>query len=496
MNHPSTIIIGAGISGLSAGIHALQNGFDTLILEQAAKPGGVAATWKRKGYQIDGGIHFHMGQRPGTKSYELYRQLGLHIGLDYQPLDTYLRFIDQTSGRFFDVNKDLKQLSAKADVMFPKDTRFTRRFFRQAAKFKNIDLEMEAAPELTDLKSNVKSVWGLGRAIRFMGPTYNQAIKDYAMDLNSSWLRWIFNHLFLPEVPVWFVLMLLGLFSSNQLHTCVQGSLGFTNALVKRFCELDGKIRYNASVQEIITAGDRVKGVRLANGEELKANRVITACDGLSVFYGMLGGNFMNKGSFERHHKWPLFKPVVMVSLGLMADTRELPKFMALRPDSAITAGNINDSGLMIRFTPNQVQGQDQNQTVLTVMAETDWDYWAALRGDPHAYDKEKHKVCEQVIRICEKQWPKLLSGIEMTDVTTPITTWRYTKNHQGAHEGFLPTPQAVRAQIPRTLPGLKGLVMAGQWVQPGGGVVPCLSSGRTAVKIICKDLGKRFVTV
>jgi phytoene dehydrogenase-like protein len=437
-----------------------------------------------------------MAQSPGTKAHELYRQLGLHNGLDYQPLETYLRLIDQKSGRFFDVAKDLDLLADKAEVLFPKDTRFTRRFFKQAQKFRNIDLEMDAAPELRNLKSSFKSVWGLGRAFKFMGPTYNQSMEDYVKELNSSWLRWILNHLFLPEAPVWFVMMLLGLLNSNQLFTCQQGSLGFTNALVKRFYDLDGEIRYKSPVEEIIIKDDRVKGVLLSNGEKIKADRVITACDGLSVFLGMLGGKYMNRGSFERHEKWPLFRPVVMVSLGLMADAADLLQFTALRPDYALKAGKIDDKCLMVRFTPNQVEAKESKKTVLTVLAETDWEYWAALKNDPKAYQKEKQTVCGEIIRLLERQWPKLLTSIDMTDVATPITTWRYTRNHRGAYEGFLPTPQAVRAQIPRTLPGLKGLVMAGQWVLPGGGVIPCLNSGRTAVKIILKELGKKFITV
>lgn len=36
---------------------------------------------------------------------------------------------------------------------------------------------------------------------------------------------------------------------------------------------------------------------------------------------------------------------------------------------------------------------------------------------------------------------------------------------------------------------------MAGQWVMPGGGVPPCLYSGRHAVQLMCHADKKRFVT-
>lgn len=80
-----------------------------------------------------------------------------------------------------------------------------------------------------------------------------------------------------------------------------------------------------------------------------------------------------------------------------------------------------------------------------------------------------------------------------MTDVATPYTTWRYTRNHRGAFEGWLPTPAAIAARVERTLPGLENFYMAGQWVTPGGGVPPCLYSGRQVVQILCHREGRKF---
>ena len=50
---------------------------------------------------------------------------------------------------------------------------------------------------------------------------------------------------------------------------------------------------------------------------------------------------------------------------------------------------------------------------------------------------------------------------------------------------GWLPTATQLQTALPRTLPGLSGFVMAGQWVVPGGGVPTCLQSGRDAVRIL-----------
>ena len=49
MTGNKVIIIGAGLAGLATGIYAQMNGYKAHIFEQASKPGGVSATWKRKG---------------------------------------------------------------------------------------------------------------------------------------------------------------------------------------------------------------------------------------------------------------------------------------------------------------------------------------------------------------------------------------------------------------------------------------------------------------
>ena len=45
-----------------------------------------------------------------------------------------------------------------------------------------------------------------------------------------------------------------------------------------------------------------------------------------------------------------------------------------------------------------------------------------------------------------------------------------------------------------KTLPGLEGFYMHGQWVEPGGNVELSCGSGRDVIKDICKALGAVFV--
>ena len=75
-----------------------------------------------------------------------------------------------------------------------------------------------------------------------------------------------------------------------------------------------------------------------------------------------------------------------------------------------------------------------------------------------------------------------------MRDVATPVTWERYTGNWQGSMEGWLMTRKTFPPfRMSKTLPGLKSFYMAGQWVEPGGGVPTAAMSGRNVIQIICK---------
>ena len=57
------------------------NGYEAEIYEMHDKSGGLCTAWKRKGYTIDGCIHWLTGARPGCAFHDLYREVGALEGL-------------------------------------------------------------------------------------------------------------------------------------------------------------------------------------------------------------------------------------------------------------------------------------------------------------------------------------------------------------------------------------------------------------------------------
>ena len=87
------IIVGAGISGMTAGIILQNSGFETEIYEKNAVAGGELTGWKRDGVYIDNCIDYLMCSKKGSAMNELWHEIGmLKEGLTMHSKDYFFKY--------------------------------------------------------------------------------------------------------------------------------------------------------------------------------------------------------------------------------------------------------------------------------------------------------------------------------------------------------------------------------------------------------------------
>jgi phytoene dehydrogenase-like protein len=495
MAKKKVIVIGAGLAGLATGIYARMNGYDARIFEHGRQPGGVSATWKRGDYLFDGGIHFYMGFRPGQPVHELYQELGVYQADQYREMDIYSRFIHPQDGSSIDVTPDLDGFAAALRDLSPPDSGLVGDLIAGAKTFARADFlaPMEKPPEMQSAWGLAKMMFRAARTLKYYRGRYNRPISATTSHMQHPWLQEIWDHIFLPDVPVWFVLVILGMLHAGNMALRLDGSAGFARALEQRFLDLGGDITYGATVTGIRVENNRAVGVRLARGEDHRSDIVVSAADGYQTIFELLSGRYLNADIRKRFSEWPLFKPVVMVNFGVRREFDNDPWMVSAKADPPIRAGFPASDWMPVRIFNYSSTFAPAGRTVLQVMIESAWNPWSALREDMPAYRAEKKELEQQVLKSLEKIWPGLPDQVEVSDVSTPCTLWRYTLNRRGAYEGFALTEKTITARVSRTLPGLQRFYMAGQWTTPGGGVVPSLMTGRHAVMLMCRQDGKKF---
>lgn len=489
------IIIGGGLAGLSAGCYAAMNGFETHIFEHHSVPGGVAATWKRGGYFIDGGIHFVSGYKPGNGMHKVLSELGAADASLFTVMKDYGKFIHEPSGISLNISGDMDKLSADLKTLAPDDSEKIEEFFKGIRAFRGHDLStmgMSNAPGLSSVFSRIKEMWQMKSFFKYFTGRYMQKVSDYIQDIKTPWLKDFFHNLFLPESPVWFPMMFLAIVADKQAGLLAKGCLPFVLEIEKRYKALGGKISYRSTVAKILVENNKAIGVRLENGQEFKADYVISCGDGYNTVFNLLEGRYLDDRIRNRYTTWSPCRPFITLSYGVNRDMKDEIPLNTFVLEKPLFIGDEEVKTILVRILNYSDHFAPQGKTVFQVEVETDFEYWFDLqKSDRERYDDEKQRLAAELLQVIEKYYPGISGQVEVTDVATPYTTWRHTLNNKASWGGWLLGADNMMEAIERTLPGLSNFYMAGHWVM--GSVPGVLLSGRHAVQYICRDEKKKF---
>ena len=83
-------------------------------------------------------------------------------------------------------------------------------------------------------------------------------------------------------------------------------------------------------MEKILVEKDHAVGVRLSNGEEYRADHIVSAADGFSTLYDLLDGKYLTAELRKLHDEWPLWKPVVLMNYGVARDFSDEPSISML----------------------------------------------------------------------------------------------------------------------------------------------------------------------
>jgi phytoene dehydrogenase-like protein len=496
-DNKKVVIIGGGVAGLSTGCYLQMNGYTTEILEMGKSPGGVCTGWKRNGYTFDGCIQWLAGATPSAELHRLWQELHAFDSRDVITFDE-LKRIETSKGTLFTVYADLDRLAAEMKVLSPVDSAMIDSFIRDTKRLAKIRPPWKKPQELFTVLDWAKLLLRQLPSIVLLGKYKKISVGQYAQKFSDPLLREVFISIAGDDrIAMPFFMFVLSWFHRKLVGYPRGGSLAFAKAIEQRYLGLGGKIYYGARVATITVQNDVAAGVTLMDGSSFSADIVVSAADGNSSIFRMLSGDYVNKRIIDDYNDMELFPSIIQVSLGV-AKRFSGPSHLTLSLDRPLAIDDKTQTErvdvMIYHFDPSL---SPEGKTSLTVFLPAAYEYWLNLRNN-HArkYLMEKERIATEVTGILEKRLGDIAAKIEVHDVATPATYIRYTNCWRGSYEGWLPTPGAFGKKLSKTLPGLKNFYMAGQWVEPGGGLPTVAISARHAAQLICRRDGKRFRTV
>ncbi len=490
----SIIIIGGGLTGLSAGCYGRMNGYKTSIFEMHSITGGVATAWKRKGYTIDGAMNWLMGTKPGSGNYQVWEELGATQNWKIYNHDLNA-VIENREGRAFYVYCDADRFEKYLVEMAPEDEGVIKEFTK-ILRSVNLDFPVGKPSELNNFfdKFTVIKMLPLANIMRKWGKI---TTKEYAQRFKNPYLREVFVLAFGSELPLIVSSMALAIQHRKFAGYVIGGALALVEPIERRYKALGGELLVNARVEKILVENNKAVGVKLTGGTEHRADWVISAADGRTTIFDMLEGKYIDDEIKHRYEHPNVFKPLVYVALGINRPFNDVPPSIGgtrYPLDKPIVVAGKEEKTLNVNVYNFDPTLSPPGKNVAVVAFATDYDYWKTLHEDQERYKAEKERIADDVIAGLEQRFPGITAQVEMRDVATPITWERYTGNWRGAYEGWMFSIESITSSMRKTLPGLDNFYMAGQWVNPGGGMPTAAISGNHTIQLICKKDKRPFI--
>ncbi len=492
---PTIVIIGGGVAGLAAGIFGQANGFQTTIVEKHTLLGGECTGWDRKGYHIDGCIHWLVGTKEGTPMNDLWKSVGALDGVEIHHPETFLTYEHETGT--VPIHRDLDRLREAWLDLSPADADAIEEFVATIRQMGAFEMEADKPMDLMSIPEKLRYMASMKDAAAVLKRYGKVGLAEYAERFSHPAIRAMFATFAPGDYATAFLFFGLATFAEGQSSIPIGGSKGVADRMVDRYLALGGTVETGCEVTGVAIDGKHVTHVTAADGRSFAADHFIAACDAHFVFERLLGGRYRDR-TFEKRFGAPETYPLASntyIGLGLAAEVGDMPR--TVRFDCApIELGREAITQITLNHYAYEPEFAPEGCTAMTVALNhfgDGVDHWFALAGDRAAYRAEKERVGEAVRAAIETQFPEFFGKLTVLDVATPATYARYCNAHRGSFMAFFPTIGSKMMAHTGRVKGLENFVLSGQWLQPPGGLPIAVVSGKDSIQRLCRRLRRPF---
>jgi phytoene dehydrogenase-like protein len=413
------LIIGAGMSGLAAGVRLAQFGLQVCLLERHTTIGGLNSFYRLAGRNYDVGLHAVTNFQPKGARHgplpKVLRQLRLSWDdFDWAPQQRSAVVFPSVRLQF---SNDFTLLESDVARAFPREIDRFRRLVGAILPYDGLEqpLARQSAREVfADFISDPLLIEMLLCPLLFYG-----GAAEHDMDFGQASV--MFRSLYLEGMarPAGGVRVLLKL-------------------LVRRFRELGGELRLRAGVRRIVAAGNEVHHVELEDGSELPAKTILSSagwCETMRLCGGgppkidhTAAGELSFVESIAVLDRRPCELDYPFAILFFNDSERfhwEKPREELIDVRSGVVCSPNN-------FVYSSIEGPAEGLMRMTALAN--FDRWRSL--DPEEYQRQKPAAREAIYAAAVRFVPDFRAYVVANDTFTPTTIRHFTGHDNGAVYG------------------------------------------------------------
>lgn len=485
---PRITIVGAGLGGLAAAVRLLVRGYRITIIDRLSQPGGRARVFKQAGYTFDAGPTLITAPFLFDELWELAgRERSNHV--EFVPVDPFYR-IRFDDGQVFNYSGGSERMRSEIARFCSSDVAGYEQFLAKSERIFEVGFsKLGHVPfsSMVDMAKIVPSMISL-ESYRTVYGLVSRYIKDPR-------LRQVFSfHPLLVGGNPFSTTSIYALIAYLERKWGVWYAMGGTGAivqaLVQLIVELGGKFRLGETVEEILIAQGKVKGVRLNSGEELLSEIVVSNADAAWTYKHLLGQKHRRRWTDNKISRSKLSMSLFVWYFGTDRKYKEVahhtillgPRYRELLDDIFDRKVLADDFSLYLhRPTATDPSMAPDGHDAFYVLSPvphldsgTDW----TKEAEVYRTRIEKH--------LAETVLPDLPTHIATSRVLTPQGFLDEYLSVKGAAFSFEPVlSQSAYFRPHNKSEEVEGLYLVGAGTHPGAGMPGVLSSARVLDQIV-----------
>jgi phytoene dehydrogenase-like protein len=520
------IVIGGGHNGLVCAFYLARAGYKVRVLERRGVVGGAAVTEE-----------FHPGFRNSTAAYTVSllspkviadMNLARHgLAIIERPISNFLPLDDR---RFLKVGGGLARTQAEVARFSERDAQRLPEYYRMLDAIGDVlrDLALETPPDFGNLVGSLPRLLRQGLRVRGLDLPQRAELLDLFTESGRTFLDpWfesdpikaafgfdaVVGNFASPDTPGSAYVLLHhtfgGVNGKKGIWGHARGGMGAITQAMARACRLQGvEIETDAPVAQVLVVEKRARGVALADGRELHADRVVSNLNPRLTYGKLVPADALPatfKAQLERYR-------CESGTLRMNVALSELPQFSCL---PATTAGEHHASGIIMApsldymdraYVDARKDGWSK-EPIVEMLIPSVVDDSLAPRGahvaslfcqqfayalpDARSWHDEKERAADLVIETVSRFAPNFKRSVLARTVLSPLDL----EEKFGLIGGDIMHGQMSLDQLWAARPVLgfgdyrspiKGLYLCGAGTHPGGGVTGM--PGHNAAREVQRD--------
>lgn len=505
------IIIGAGVSGLTAAALLSQSGLKVCVLERHRIIGGYLQGFQRKGFIFDTALHWlNQYGKAGTVT-KVFNYLGTdfprpiqmerihrHVGNDYQ----------------FVLTNNPEELKAKLIQDFPHEQAGIERFFKAAKTVADVSLKFDQFFISGEAKTGLRKAMYKLKQLSIIYPIIKYALyggeKGVLKGLKKFFKDEKLLKIFCSEPDLLSCLFPIAwAYNDDFQNPPVGGGQEIPKWLITKIADNGSAVVLSANVVSIDLENKlatNVKFIKRYKEYNMTAKHIIAACDIDVVYKKLLPEGSIPQKWKDRLDQSELYSSSVTISVALKCTAESLGfsdemvmLFDEKTPRKEHSSGDPYKSFISIlapSVRDKTLAPEGHGTLNIFVPAWMDYaDTWGTTvdaKGEyvrNEAYEKLKEDFAQIILeRIENKICPNLRENILFHEVATPITYHRYTHNKDGSMMGTRPGKINMQLKVAHYRSPIKNIVIGGHWAELGGGVPIAVKAAYNASLIVLKE--------